>query len=339
MSDDAPAPLVDAFGREARDLRVSLTDRCPLRCTYCMPEQGLDWLRRADVLDDDEVVRLVDVATRRCGVREVRLTGGEPLVRAGVVDLVARLAGLPARPHLAMTTAGVSLARVAEPLAAAGLDRVTVSLDTLDAERYRAVTRRDRLADVLAGLAAAREAGLEPVKVNAVLVRGVNEDEAADLLAWCLERGLHLRFVEPMPLDGDHAWRPEQVVGREELLGLLRSRFDVRPAPGREADPAEPFEVRAPDGGPVLGDVGLVAPVSAPFCGSCDRLRLTADGQLRACLFAAAETDLRGPLRDGADDEDLERLLRDAVAGKQAGHGIGTASFVAASRSMSAIGG
>ena len=328
-----PAPLVDSFGRAARDLRVSLTDRCNLRCTYCMPAEGLAWAPSSELLTDDELVRVVGLLVE-LGIGSIRLTGGEPLLRPGVTGLVARLAELTPRPRLAATTNGLSLTRLAGPLREAGLDRVNVSLDTLRPDRFAALTRRDRHADVVAGLAAAAAAGLGPVKVNTVLLRGVNDDEAADLLDWCLERGYELRFIEQMPLDPQHSWDRGQMVTGAEILERLSQRHTLTPVEERGSAPAETWYV---DGGPAL--VGVVGSVTAPFCGACDRLRLTADGQLRTCLFARSESDLRGPLRDGVSDRELEQLIRAAVAGKKAGHGIDEPTFLQPDRPMSAIGG
>jgi cyclic pyranopterin phosphate synthase len=327
-------PLVDGFGRVATDLRVSLTDRCDLRCTYCMPAEGLAWTPRDELLTDDELLRLVGIAVTRLGVRSVRLTGGEPLLRPGLPALVARLAALEPRPRLALTTNGVRLAAMADELAAAGLDRVNVSLDTLRPERFAAVTRRSKLDQVLAGLEAARDAGLGPVKVNAVLVRGVNDDEAVSLLGWALESGYAMRFIEAMPLDAQHGWQRSEMVTADEVLASLESAYSLTPAPGRGAAPAEEWLV---DGGPAT--VGVIASVTRPFCQACDRLRLTADGQVRNCLFAREETDLRGLLRGGADDDALIAAWLGAAAAKRAGHGIGEPGFVQPDRPMSAIGG
>ncbi|WP_131770890.1 GTP 3',8-cyclase MoaA, partial [Candidatus Protofrankia californiensis] len=295
--------LRDSLGRVATDLRVSLTDRCNLRCSYCMPAEGLAWLPREEILTDDEVVRLVRIAVTRLGVNEVRLTGGEPTVRPRLVDIVARLADLRPRPQLSMTTNGTSLVRMAPALRAAGLDRVNVSLDTLREDRYLALTHRDRLGDAQAGLAAAAATGMAPVKVNVVLVRGVNDDEAASLLRWCLQRGYFLRFIEQMPLEPQHSWDRGAMVTGAEILARLRSEFTLSPLPGRGSAPAELFTV---DGG--WGTVGVIGSVTAPFCAACDRVRLTADGQVRSCLFAREETDLRTPMRAGADDAQLAAL-------------------------------
>ncbi|PZF80666.1 GTP 3',8-cyclase MoaA [Jiangella anatolica] len=328
--------LVDRYGRVATDLRVSLTDRCNLRCTYCMPEEGLAWLPRQDILTDDEVVRLVRIAVELLGVREVRFTGGEPLLRRGLVDIVAACAQLEPRPELSLTTNAVGLERTAAALAAAGLDRVNGSLDTLRADRFEALTHRRRHADVLAGLTAARDAGLTPVKINTVLMRGVNDDEAPELLAWALEHGYELRFIEQMPLDAQHGWDRATMVTAEEILASLQSVFTLTPVgdDGRGSAPAETWLV---GGGPAR--VGVIASVTRPFCGACDRTRLTAEGQVRNCLFAREESDLRGAMRSGADDAELARRWKIAMAGKAAGHGIDDPGFLQPSRPMSAIGG
>ena len=328
--------LTDSYGRVATDLRVSLTDRCNLRCSYCMPPEGLEWLPKPTILTDDEVVRLVGIAVRQLGVTEVRFTGGEPLLRRGLVGIVAGTAALRPRPEISLTTNGIGLDRLAEPLRAAGLDRINVSLDTLRPEAFRALARRDRLGDVLAGLAAAAATGLAPVKVNAVLMRGVNDDEAIPLVRFCLERGYQLRFIEQMPLDAQHGWRRDDMVTADEILALLSAEYSLTPddPAARGSAPAEAFLV---DGGP--GRIGVIGSVTRPFCGACDRVRLTADGQVRNCLFAAAESDLREPLRSGASDAEIAGLWRRAVASKLPGHGINDPGFLQPARPMSAIGG
>ncbi len=327
--------LLDTFGRVATDLRVSLTDRCNLRCTYCMPPEGLDWLPSPDLLTDDEIVRLVGVAVS-LGVTEVRFTGGEPLLRRGLVDIVTRTAALRPRPRLSVTTNGIGLARIAYDLKAAGLDRVNVSLDTLDRERFVRLAHRDRLDDVVEGLAAADAAGLRPVKVNTVLMRGVNDDEAPALLRWCLDRGYELRFIEQMPLDAQHGWTRSAMVTADEILAALTAGYALTPerADTRGSAPAETWLV---DGGP--GRVGVIGSVSRPFCAACDRVRLTADGQIRNCLFAREESDLRRPLRAGASDAELAEVMLASLWAKKAGHGIDDASFLQPVRPMSAIGG
>ena len=329
--------LLDNYGRVHRDLRISLTDHCNLRCTYCMPAEGVPWLPRESLLSPEELMRIVRIGLAE-GITEVRLTGGEPLIRPDVVEIVARIAALQlpdgSHPDVSITTNGIGLARLAGPLADAGLTRVNVSLDTLDADRFHKLTRRNRLADVIAGIDAAIVAGLAPIKINAVPMRDVNVDEVADLLDWCLERGLELRFIEQMPLDAGHIWNRATMVTQAEMIGLLSVRHQLTAIPGRGAAPAERFLV---DGGP--GTVGIIASVTAPFCGACDRLRLTADGQLRSCLFARGESDLRGPLRAGATDDQLAQIFHTCLAGKLPGHGINEPGFLQPDRPMSAIGG
>lgn len=328
--------LADRYGRVATDLRVSLTDRCNLRCAYCMPPEGLPWLPGPEVLGDDEVLRLVRIAVQLLGVTEIRFTGGEPLLRRGLLGIVAATAELQPRPEISLTTNAVGLDRLAGPLAAAGLDRVNVSLDTLDRERFRTMAHRDRLADTLAGLAAARDAGLTPVKINTVVLRGVNEVDVAPLLRFAVAEGHELRFIEQMPLDAHHAWRREDMVTAAEVLDLLGAEFALTPDPAddRGSAPAERFLV---DGGPAR--VGVIGSVTRPFCAACDRTRLTADGQVRNCLFARDETDLRAPLRGGASDEELADRWAAAMWGKLPGHGIDDPSFLQPARPMSAIGG
>jgi cyclic pyranopterin phosphate synthase len=330
------AALADQHGRIATDLRVSLTDRCNLRCTYCMPAEGLAWLPGPDVLTDAEVNRLVGIAVRRLGVTEVRFTGGEPLLRRGLLGIVAAAAALTPRPSLSLTTNGIGLQRLAQPLRAAGLNRVNVSLDTLDEDRFEQLTHRRRLPDVLAGLAAAADAGLGPVKINAVLVRGINDDEAPALLRFALAHGYELRFIEQMPLDAGHTWSRERMVTADEIQVAVRREFTLLPDPAeRGGAPAETWLVDGAGG----ARVGIIASVTRPFCGDCDRTRLTADGQIRNCLFSRGETDLRGLLRDGADDAALADQWRAAMWGKLPGHGIDDPAFLQPARSMSAIGG
>ncbi|HET7682431.1 MAG TPA: GTP 3',8-cyclase MoaA [Marmoricola sp.] len=327
--------LADRFGRVATDLRVSLTDRCNLRCEYCMPAEGLEWLPTPEVLTDDEVVRLVRIGVEMLGITEVRFTGGEPLLRKGLVDIVRRTKQLAPSPETSLTTNALGLQRTAGALADAGLDRVNVSLDTVRREDFATITRRDRLHDVVAGLEAAAEAGLTPVKVNAVLLRGVNDDQAPELLRWCIERGYELRFIEQMPLDAQHSWSRAAMITAEEILASLQGAFTLTPAEEpRGSAPAEKWLV---DGGPAT--VGVIASVTRPFCGDCDRVRLTADGQVRNCLFAREESDLRTALRNGADDREIAERWVFAMAGKRAGHGMDDESFLQPTRPMSAIGG
>ncbi|MER6914956.1 GTP 3',8-cyclase MoaA [Streptomyces sp. NPDC000594] len=328
--------LVDTYGRVATDLRVSLTDRCNLRCTYCMPEEGLKWLAKPDLLTDDEIVRMVRIATSLLGVTEVRFTGGEPLLRPGLTGIVERCAALDPRPRLSLTTNGIGLARTATALRTAGLDRVNVSLDTLRPEVFHRLTRRDRHRDVLSGLAAARDAGLTPVKINTVLMPGLNDDEAPELLAWAIAEGYELRFIEQMPLDAQHGWKRDGMITAADVLRSLRTRFDLTPE-DRERRGAAPAERWVVDGGPHR--VGVIASVTRPFCAACDRTRLTADGQVRDCLFARDESDLRGALRSGADDQEIAALWRRAMWGKKAGSGLDDPAFLQPDRPMSAIGG
>ena len=335
---DRPADeprLVDRFGRVATDLRVSLTDKCNLRCAYCMPPEGLPWLPSDRVLTDAEVIRLVGIGVQRLGVTRVRFTGGEPLLRRGLVDIVRASAALSPRPALMLTTNAIGLDRAAAALADAGLDRVNVSLDTLDHATFRALSHRDRLDATLAGLAAASAVGLRPVKINSVLLRGVNAGEVLALAEFALAGGHELRFIEQMPLDAQHGWERAQMLTAAEILATLRSRWRLTPDPAhRGAAPAETWLV---DGGPAR--IGVIAAVTRPFCGACDRTRLTADGQIRDCLFAAGETDLRGALRAGASDEEIAARWRDAMWVKRAGHGIDDPTFLQPDRPMSAIGG
>ncbi|PZM91042.1 MAG: GTP 3',8-cyclase MoaA [Actinobacteria bacterium] len=333
--------LVDRYGRIATELRVSLTDRCNLRCSYCMPAEGLAWIPRPELLTDDEVVRLIRIAVELLGVTAVRFTGGEPLLRPGLLRIIGAVAALTPRPTLALTTNGIGLARLAAPLRAAGLDRVNVSLDTIDPETFATLTRRHRLSEVLAGLASAAAAGLTPVKINAVLVRGINDEHAPALLRFALAHGYELRFIEQMPLDAQRSWDRRALVTADEILAALRAEFTLLPDPReRGGAPAETWLVdgfTTADGEPAR--VGVIASVTRPFCGACDRTRLTADGQVRACLFATEEADLRGALRAGADDDEIARRWQMAMWGKRAGHNIDDPSFLQPARSMSAIGG
>ncbi len=330
--------LTDGYGRVAKDLRVSLTDRCNLRCSYCMPAEGLDWLPSAEVLTDAEILRLIGIGVQRLGITTVRLTGGEPLLRKNLESLVAGVAALAPAPTIALTTNGIGLAARAGALVAAGLNRINISLDTLDPDTFTQLTRRRRLGDVLAGVAAARAAGLDPVKINSVLMRGVNDHEAAPLLRWAMAEGVQLRFIEQMPLDAQHGWQRSTMITAAEIRTRLGAEVELVEDPEdaltRGSAPAELFRVVGTD-----YSVGIIASVSKPFCGACDRVRLTADGQIRNCLFARTESDLRTPLRDGTSDAEIARRWVVAVAGKQAGHGIDDPSFLQPDRPMSAIGG
>ncbi len=333
---EAPGALVDTHGRVHRDLRISLTDRCSLRCTYCMPEQGNEWLARSSILSHDEIERVARVAAA-LGITTFRLTGGEPLLRPDIVEIVRRLAALesPEGPvQIAMTTNGIRLPEFLPGLVDAGLARLNISLDTLRRDRFRDLTRRDRLDDVLAGIAAAATSGLRPLKLNAVAMRDVNDDELVDLVAFALDHDAEMRFIEQMPLDAGHTWNRTRMVTRDEILDALAARWTLTPVPGRGGAPAERWML---DGGPRT--VGVIASVTAPFCGDCDRLRLTADGQLRNCLFSTSEYDLIPALRGEGDDAGIGRMLRACVHGKLPGHAINDPAFLQPARGMNAIGG
>ncbi|WP_203582479.1 GTP 3',8-cyclase MoaA [Microbacterium hibisci] len=334
------APLVDTHGRVHRDLRISLTDRCSLRCTYCMPEQGNEWLAKSSILTVDEIVQVARVAAAD-GISTFRLTGGEPLLRADIVDVVRRLSAITgpdgARVQVAMTTNGIRLPELLPGLVAAGLSRVNISLDTLRRDRFAALTRRDRLQDVLAGIAAAAASGLRPVKLNAVAMRDVNDDELVELVEFAIAHDAQLRFIEQMPLDAGHTWDRDRMVTQAEILATLSTRWVLTEVPGRGGAPAARWLL---DGGPHT--VGVIASVTAPFCGDCDRLRLTADGQLRNCLFSTTEYDLLPTLRTqpaAVHDEGIDRMLRACVHGKLPGHAINDPAFLQPARGMNAIGG
>jgi GTP 3',8-cyclase len=340
-----PVPLVDPFGRRVTDLRVSITDRCNLRCSYCMPAEGMDWLPRDELLTYEEQARIVRVCVERYGFESVRITGGEPLVRAHITRLIGMLA--PLGIDIALTTNGVKLAECAHDLAAAGLTRINISLDSLRSSAFAELTRRDDLPRVLAGVDAALDAGLDPVKINCVVMRGVNDHEVVDLAAFGREKGVGVRFIEFMPLDASGEWSADRVVPASEILERIHAVFPFADPPvhgGSTAttaghiEPAERF--RFADG---IGDVGVIASVSAPFCEQCDRIRMTAEGKLRTCLFALEEFDLRVILRGDAAPEHVDDLLaaeiERAVGTKWAGHRIGQVDFVRPARSMSQIGG
>jgi GTP 3',8-cyclase len=326
-----PRPLVDGFGRVHRDLRISVTDRCNFRCTYCMPEEGLPWLPREELLSYEEIERLVRLLVERYRFESVRLTGGEPTVRARLPVLVEKLAALDV--DVALTTNGATLRLIAGDLAAAGLTRINISLDTLRPDRFFEVARRHALDQVVDGIDAAVEAGLHPVKINTVLMRGTNDDELLDFARFGREKGVVVRFIEFMPLDAQDEWSAGQVVPSEEIMATIGSVYPLEPVT-RGSEPAEVF--RYLDG---KGEIGVIASVTEPFCGSCDRVRLTADGQLRTCLFSIDEADLRAVLRSGGSDDDLSEVIERAIAGKWAGHAIGQVTFIRPRRSMSQIGG
>ncbi len=326
-------PLVDTFGRVATDLRVSVTDRCNFRCTYCMPAEGLAWLPKHELLTFEELTRLLGIFVA-LGIRSIKITGGEPTVRADLPRLVRMFRQVAPDLDMSMTTNGVLLHRLARPLAEAGLDRVTVSCDSLLRHRFAEMTRRDALDRVLAGLRAAQEAGLAPIKINVVVIAGTNDDEVVDFARWARETGYEVRFIEYMPLDADRAWERAKVVPSAAVVEAIDRVYPLVPQ-GSGGEPAVRY--RFADGAP--GGVGVIASVTEPFCDACDRLRLTAEGQLRACLFSLEETDLRGPLRAGASDEELVALIRRTVWRKWSGHRINHPDFVQPARSMSMIGG
>lgn len=329
--------LVDGFGRVHRDLRISITDRCDFRCSYCMPADGLPWLPREDLLTFEEIARIAGVAVRRFGIDSIRLTGGEPTVRADLVDLVALLA--PLGVDLSMTTNGASLAHQSVELRSAGLRRVNVSLDSLRPDRFASITRRDALHRVIAGIDAALRAGFDPVKVNVVLIAGVNDDEIVDFAEFGRERGVTVRFIEYMPLDADGRWDGTEVVGRDRILAAIEPVHPVVTVTRGRA-PAERYRYRdRPDDGAPGSEIGIIPSVTTPFCSTCDRVRLTAEGRMRNCLFSVDEVDLRALLRDGGTDDELAAAMLGCVAEKREGHGIGTPTFIRPRRSMSQIGG
>jgi GTP 3',8-cyclase len=336
------AGLIDRFGRVATDLRVSLTDRCNLRCTYCMPADGLDWLPRDQAMSAEEIARLVGLGVRELGVQQVRFTGGEPLLRADLVEIISAVAALEPRPEISLTTNGIGLAGRAVALREAGLDRLNVSLDTVHAATFSEITRRPFLAKVLAGIDAARDAGIAPIKINAVLMPGVNDDQAADLLTWALREGHQLRFIEQMPLDADHVWSRDGMLTADDIRARLSAEYTLVPdeAP-RDGAPAELYRVH-PLGvptAPPLGLVGIIASVTESFCADCRRTRLTAEGGVRSCLFSHDEIALMPALRGGGTDQEILDLWRGAMWAKPQGHGIDDPSFVQPDRPMSAIGG
>ena len=330
--------LIDSFGRGHRDLRVSLTDRCSLRCTYCMPHDFAAWLPNESLLTTDELITIIEVAVSQ-GIEEIRLTGGEPLLRPDIVEIVGRINAIKNAPKLSMTTNGLALAKLAQPLVDAGLERINISLDTLDRERFKKLTYRDRIDDVFAGIAAAREAGLKPLKINSVLLKGINDDESIQLLEWALAEGLQLRFIEQMPLDAGGIWSRKDLITADQIFADLSERYTLTPVDDRGSSPAEEFYIND-----TKNVVGIIGSVSRPFCGACDRVRLTSDGQIRNCLFSMGETDLRGTLRnpDLSDEqkrESISQAFHKTVAEKLPGHGINDHGFIQPVRPMSAIGG
>nr|WP_235928916.1 GTP 3',8-cyclase MoaA [Marisediminicola senii] len=332
--------LLDKYGRVATDLRISLTDRCNLRCTYCMPAEGLPTQPASSLLQAHEIGRLARIAVEELGVRQIRFTGGEPLLRKDLVDIIAACAALEPRPEISLTTNAIGLSSRAAALKAAGLDRINVSLDTVHADTFLAVTRRPFLDRVIAGIDASAAAGLTPIKINAVLLRDVNDFQAVELLTWALQRGHQLRFIEQMPLDADHAWERGTMITAEEIRGRISELYTLVPdEEPRDGAPAELFRVLSRENGTDLGTVGIIASVTEAFCADCRRVRLTAEGGVRSCLFSHTETDLLTPMREGLDDRGVADLWRDAMWAKPKGHGLDTGLFVQPARSMSAIGG
>ena len=337
--------LIDQFGRTATDLRISLIDKCNLRCRYCMPAEGLDWLKKNEMLAGHEIIRLADIAISQLGIEEIRFTGGEPLVRVDLIDIVAGIHAAHPDVELSMTTNGINLERKIDDLVAAGLSRINVSLDTVCPETFARITRRDRLTKVLTGLHAAKAAGLEPIKINAVLLRGLNDQQAAELLTWTLEHDYKLRFIEQMPLDADHKWTRDNMVTAAEIREQISQVYTLTPhEEPRGSAPAELFDVRDRTTNDILGTVGIIASVTEPFCAACTRTRLTADAKVRSCLFSHTETDLMELLRDGSSDEAIAHAWRDAMWHKPKAHGqtktgLGMPGFVQPERTMSAIGG
>jgi cyclic pyranopterin phosphate synthase len=343
---DAGTRLVDQFGRFATDLRISLTDKCNLRCTYCMPAEGLDWLKKEHVLTDGEIIRLVDIGVHRLGVRELRLTGGEPLVRAGLVEIIAGVRNNHPDLPVSLTTNGLGLDEKAQALKDAGLSRINVSMDSLHQETFAQLTRRPYLDRVLKGIEEADRVGLGLIKINAVLMRSINDHEAPGLLEWAVSRGYELRFIEQMPLDADHGWTRQEMITAEEIRAMLELDFILTPDPrGRAGAPAERWEVRRRSAPAVVaGTVGVIASVTEPFCADCSRTRVTAEGKVRSCLFSHEETDLRELLRAGASDEAIAQRWREAMWAKPKAHGmdhagLGAEDFIQPDRPMSAIGG
>jgi cyclic pyranopterin phosphate synthase len=330
--------LVDSFGRVVRDLRISVTDRCNFRCTYCMPAEGMTWLDRSEVLTYEEIERVARICVETFGVDSLRLTGGEPTVRAHLPQLIAKLAALRlpdgTKPDIALTTNGATLRNIALELRDAGLDRINVSMDSLKPERFFAMTRRDELHNVLAGIAEAQVAGFSPMKVNAVVERGANDDEILDLVRYGRDNNVEVRFIEFMPLDATNEWERNKVVSQDEIVATIAAEFPLELMPSRGAAPADRW--RFLDG---KGTVGVIPSVTHPFCGDCDRVRLTSDGQFRTCLFATDESDIRSLLRNGGTDEEIAELIQVAVGAKWAGHQINQVNFIRPNRSMSQIGG
>lgn len=325
--------LIDSFGRVHKDLRVSLTDKCNLRCTYCMPAEGVEWLPSQHILNTNELNKLIKILCD-LGITEIRLTGGEPLLRPDILEIIENISKIESKPEISLTTNGIRLAPIAQQLFDAGLKRINISLDTLQPERFKLLSRRDGLNDMLKGIEASINAGLNPIKINSVLMPGINDDEAVELVHWAMGLNLQLRFIEQMPLDAQQSWSRHSMISANSIKEKLSEKFELKQLGDRGSDPAELFEIVGTG-----QKVGIIASVTKPFCSSCDRLRLTADGQLRNCLFSLEESDLRTSLRQNRSEEDLKLQIKACVKGKKAGHGIGEPTFVQPPRPMSAIGG
>ena len=332
MSGKGARDLVDPFGRVVRDLRIAVTDRCNFRCTYCMPEEGMTWMPRSEILTFEEITRIAGICVERYGFGGVRLTGGEPTIRHNIAELVSQLAALDI--DVAMTTNAATLRNMASELRDAGLHRINISLDSLDRDKFARMTRRDELDNVLAGIDAAKAVGFDPVKINAVIERGVNDDELVDLARFGRDKDIEVRFIEFMPLDATDEWQKSKVVGQDEIVARLGEVWDLEQVPARGAAPADRW--RYTDTGQT---VGVIPTVTKPFCGDCDRVRLTADGQFRTCLFATDEFDLRAALRSGETDDEIADRIEAAVGTKWAGHQINQVNFIRPKRNMSQIGG
>lgn len=334
--------LTDSYGRVARDLRVSVTDRCNLRCTYCMPAEGMEWIESDKILSLGEIKRLVGIGVEKLGLRSMRFTGGEPLLRPGLSELIAHASSLTCdngeHPDIALTTNALGLDKHVAELKAAGLRRINISLDSLDKERFAALTRRDRLHDVLTGIEAAKDAGIAPIKINTVVMPGANEADILPLLDYCLDNGFQLRFIEEMPLGPPQVWNRDIMVKAEDIKATIEAKYQLQPASGQRASsPAKVWDVL--HDGEIVGQVGIIASVTKPFCGDCDRTRLTADGQIRNCLFARREFNLRDLMRSGATDDEVALAWAGEMQRKLPGHGIDSPTFLQPARGMSAIGG
>lgn len=337
-----PIRLTDSYGRVARDLRVSVTDRCNLRCTYCMPAEGMQWIEDSRILSIAELERLISIGVEKLGIHSVRFTGGEPLLRPGLADLISHTAQLTCdnggNPDIALTTNALGLDKHIDALKAAGLKRINISLDSLDAERFAALTRRNRLADVLKGIEAARDCGIRPIKINTVVMPNSNEADIIPLLDFCLNNGYQLRFIEEMPLGPPQVWNRDIMIKADDIKATIEQKYQLEPAAGQRASsPAKVWDVL--QDGTTIGQVGIIASVTKPFCGDCDRTRLTADGQIRNCLFSRKEFNLRDLMRGGASDEELALAWAGEMARKLPGHGIDSPTFLQPQRGMSAIGG